>query len=93
VKTAAVHPLVASYADSVACMRTSGHDVALGLRDADKRRDYYADHGFLGYAFRAISCETLGRFSPGATQFEFLFESSHATFTQPACFANVCKAN
>jgi hypothetical protein len=70
--------------------RNPGH--AAALRDADKRRDYYADHDCPGYAFRAISVETLGRFSPGAMQ--FLCEANHAAFPQPgqqraACFANV----
>jgi hypothetical protein len=35
-----------------------GH--AAALRDADKRREYFVDHSCPGYAFRAISFETLG---------------------------------
>jgi hypothetical protein len=83
-----IHPLAAAYLRSAA--RTPGHAAALG--DADKRRDYYADHACPGYAFRALSFETLGRFSPGTMQ--FLSEATHAAFPQPghqraACFANV----
>jgi hypothetical protein len=72
-----IHPLAASYIRSAA--RTPGH--AAALRDADKRRDYFADHNCPGDAFRAISFETLGRFSPGAMQ--FLCEATHAAFPQP----------
>jgi hypothetical protein len=83
-----IHPLAASYLRSAA--RTPGH--AAALQDADKRRDYYADHACLGYTFRAISFETLGRFSPGTMQ--FLCKATHAAFPQPshqraACFANI----
>jgi hypothetical protein len=83
-----IHHLAASNLRSAA--RTPGH--AAALRDADKRRDYYADHACPGYAFRAISFETLGRFSPGAMQ--FLSGATHAAFLQPghqsaACFANI----
>jgi hypothetical protein len=69
-----IHPLAASYLRSTA--RTPGH--AAALRDADKRRDYYADHACPGYAFRAVSFETLGRFSPGTMQ--FLSEATPAAF-------------
>jgi hypothetical protein len=83
-----IYPLAASYLRSAT--RTPGH--AAALRDADKSRDYYADHACPGYAFRAISFEALGRFRPGAMQ--FLCEATHAAFPQPghqrdACFANV----
>jgi hypothetical protein len=83
-----IHPLAASYLRSVA--RTPGH--AAALRDADERRDYFADHKCPRYVFRAISFATLGRFSPGAMQ--FLCEATHAAFPQPGhqravCFANV----
>jgi hypothetical protein len=82
-----IHPRAASYLLSAA--RTPGH--AAALRDADKRRNY-TDHVYPGYALRAISFETLGRFSPCAMQ--FLCEATHASFPQPghqrdACFANV----
>jgi hypothetical protein len=69
-----IQPLAASYLSSPA--RTPGH--AAALRDADKHRDYYADHNCPGYAFRAISFGTLGRFSPGTMQ--FFCEATHATF-------------
>jgi hypothetical protein len=81
-----IHPLAASY---IRCpSRTPGH--AAALRDADKRRDYFADHNCPGYAF--ISFETFARFSPGAMQ--FLCEATHAASPQPGhqravCFANV----
>jgi hypothetical protein len=83
-----IHPVAASYIRSAA--RTPGH--AAALRDADKRRDSFADHICPGYAFRAISFESLGRFSPGAMQ--FLCEATHAAFPQTGhqravCFANV----
>jgi hypothetical protein len=83
-----IHPLAASYIHSAA--RTPGHDAA--LRDPAKRRHYFADPNCPGYAFRATSFETLGRFSPSAMQ--FLCEATHAAFPQPGhqravCFANV----
>jgi hypothetical protein len=81
-----IHPLAASYLHSAAC--TPGHAAA---GDADKHRDYNADHTCPGYVFRTKSFETLGRFSPGAMQ--FLCEATHAALPQPgrhraACFAN-----
>jgi hypothetical protein len=83
-----IPPLAASYLRSAA--RTPGH--AAALRDADKRRDYYADHACLGYEFRALSFEHLRQFSPGTMQ--ILSEATHAVFPQPghqreASFANV----
>jgi hypothetical protein len=69
--------------------RTPGH--AAALRDADKRRDYFADHNCPGYAFRAISFETLGQFRPGAMQ--YLCEAIHAAFPQPGHQRSVCFAN
>jgi hypothetical protein len=83
-----IHPLASSYIRSAA--RSPGH--ASALRDASKLRDCFADHNCPGYAFRAISLETLGRFCPGAKQ--FLCEATHAAFPQPGhqravCFANV----
>jgi hypothetical protein len=83
-----IHPLAASYIRSAA--GTPGY--ARALRDADKRRDYFADHNCPRYAYRAISFETLGQFSPGAMQ--FLCKATHAAFPQPGhqravCFANV----
>jgi hypothetical protein len=85
-----IHPLAASYLGAVA--GTPGHAVI--LRDADKHSDYYAHHACPGYAFRAISFETLGRFSPSAMQ--FLCSVTRAAFPHPghhagqraACFAN-----
>jgi hypothetical protein len=86
-----IHPLT-SYLCSAAC--TPGHAVA--LRDADKHRDYYADHACPGYAFRSISVESLGRFSfkISRSTMQFLYEATHAAFPQPghqraACFVNV----
>jgi hypothetical protein len=72
-----IHPLASSYVHLAA--RTPGH--AAARRDADKRRDYYADHNCPGYMFRAISFETLGRYSPGAMQ--FINEVVHAAFPHP----------
>jgi hypothetical protein len=82
-----IHLLAASYIRSAA--RTPGH--AAALRDADMRWDYFADHNCPEYAFRAISFETLGRFSPGAMQ--FICEATHAIFPQPGHQRAVCSAN
>jgi hypothetical protein len=79
--------LAASYFCSAA--RTPGH--AAAHRGADKRRDYYTDHAGPGYAFRAISIKTLGRFSPGAMQ--FLCRATHAAFPQPLHQRAPCSAN
>jgi hypothetical protein len=83
-----VHPMAASYVRQAA--RNPGH--AAARRDADKRREYYADHNCPGYAFRPLSFETLGRFSSGAMQ--FISEATHAAFPHPghqraACFTTV----
>jgi hypothetical protein len=82
------HSLAASFARSAA--RTPGH--AAAFRDADKRRDYFADHNCPGYTFRAISFETFRQFSLGAMR--FLCAATHAAFPQPGhqravCFVNV----
>jgi hypothetical protein len=82
-----IHPLAASYICSA--VRTLGH--AAALRDAEKRRDYFADHDCPGFAFRAISFETLGWCSPEAMQ--FLYEATHTAFPQPGHQRAVCFAN
>jgi hypothetical protein len=60
-----------------------------------QRRDYYADHACPGYAFRAISFETLGRFSAGAMQSSakpptppFSTPGTSVTPALPMCTAN-----
>jgi hypothetical protein len=67
-----IHPLAVSFPRSAAS--APGH--AAALQDGDKRRDCYADHACSGYAFRAISFETLGWFSLGTMQ--FLYKATHA---------------
>jgi hypothetical protein len=64
-----IHPLAAPYVRSYS--HTQGHRAA--LCDDDKRRNYYADHGYdiPGYPIHVlsvISFETLRQFSPGAMQ-------------------------
>jgi hypothetical protein len=59
-----VHPLAASYV----CQAASTPGQAEARLDAHKRRDKCEDHQCSSYAFRGITFETLGRFSPGAMQ-------------------------
>jgi hypothetical protein len=77
----------ATYICSAACTR--GH--AGALRDANKCRDCFTDHSCPENAFRAISFETLGPFSPGAMR--FLCEATHAAFPQPGHQRAVCFTN